>query len=324
MHLMVLQISHQSCFPEDVLRVLLLAAVSVLLASRLSAQPASDDALVESLYPKSLTAEVQNPTDLQPSWRFKRVDLDGTGSPTYIVALYANGARAVLRIISVTGNSATVVAAPADPMLDPFHMGMQLIDLDGDGKPEILLSSGTMRKTENWIFAWRNHTLVLISPARALKDGTHISLIPDVRLVDVDGDEIPELLTEGGTNDLATTYKLVAGAYQRTNDTLFTNEFVRGTGEPDYWDIAAGLALSAADLKSRYELRVINGTPTGIPVTSATITLNGKVVFKPNDFKNAAITIKVPVSLIAYNELEVELSGKPDSSFRIVLVRAAQ
>jgi hypothetical protein len=306
------------------LRVLLLAVVSILLAARLSAQSASDDALVKSLYPSSLTAEVEDPADLQPSWRFKRADLDGTGTPTYIVALYANGARAVLRIISVTGNSATVVAAPADPMLDPFHMGMELIDLDGDGKPEILLSSGSMRHTGYWIFAWRNQALVMISPVSTLKDGTHPSLIPDVRLVDVDGDGHPELLTEDTITGLAATYKLTSGTYQRTSDTLFTNDFVRGTGDPDYRDVVAGLTLRAADLKSGYELRVINGTPTGVPVTSATITLNGKVIFKQDDFKNAPITLKAPVSPLADNELEVELSGKPNSSFRIVLARAAQ
>lgn len=308
------------------MKIALLVAACSLVALRLSAQstPTPDEALVASLYPDSLVAEIQDPADLERSWRFQRADLDGTGTPTYIVALYSNGIRAVLRVINAVGNTGTVVAAPADPTLDPYHMSMQLVDLDGDGKPEILLSSGSMRRTANWIFAWRSAALVLISPARTLKDGTHVSLIPDVRLVDVDGDGRPELLTRDISTGIDTTYKLVAGAYQRTSDTLFSSDFERSTGEPNYWDIVAGLTLGAADVKSRYELRVINGAPTGVPATSATITLNGKVIFKPADFKNALVTLTALTNLAADNELEVDLAGAPKSSFRIVIARAAQ
>lgn len=100
--------------------------------------------------------------------------------------------------------------------------------------------------------------------------------------------------------------------------TLFgPKEFQRARGKPDVFQET--FAATAGE----GQLELFNGGLSGGgEVTSASVTLNGKQIFSPNDFKKGAPFLQRPVTLKAQNSLAITLASTPDTRFIVRITQA--
>ena len=111
------------------------------------------------------------------------VDLDQNGGK-FIVAVYCNGrSGGAVSVLAPAGDGAVIATAMPDGMVCRSPE-LQLLDLDRDGKPEII---ATMPQTRglppSWAFKWTGSDLVLLG-----SDGSDSTFVdPTFLLIDQDG-----------------------------------------------------------------------------------------------------------------------------------------
>jgi len=115
-----------------------------------------------------------------------------------------------------------------------------------------------------------------------------------------------------GTGPGALVLSLKAGSFQQEDGAfIFAREFRRSTATPftseETFRAPAGKAI----------LRIINGAGAQA-ATSAHITLNGKEIVGPADFRRETHIIDVPVELADANTVTARLDGKPGA--KVVLL----
>ena len=88
-------------------------------------------------------------------------------------------------------------------------------------------------------------------------------------------------------------------------------QYVRNTGQP----ISVTNTFAALDPTTTFTMRIES---TG--VSSAIVTLNGVDVFSPNDFNANVHLLTKPVTLLANNQLTVELRGSPGESLTLRII----
>ncbi len=278
----------------------------------------SDRQVVDNAFPTAL-----NDGDGVRFSRFIAVDLNRNGQPV-LVAVYTNGARGAIRVLNRAGQ---VLADPALPGLRGFHASVQALDLDGDGVPEVIAEFTTGHSPDNpdtWVFRWAGTQLQLISPTCAAGNLT-LTCLGRVSLLDLDGGghyallDWPGLKLNNGVISTVgnwTLYTLNGGVFRETSEEFqFAREFRRGNGKP-FTSTRKFVASPGATT-----LRVINGTGLAAS-TSGQVTLNGKALLGPADFKRNQHVYDVPVTLAAENILSVRLDGNPGSKITI-LIRSA-
>ncbi|HEV2718480.1 MAG TPA: VCBS repeat-containing protein, partial [Thermoanaerobaculia bacterium] len=122
-----------------------LLALSLLLAIAAPAQT-PDEGIVRDFWPSRLGKDVEKLFD------FARADLDGTGRGDYIVAIYGNS-PCVVRVLRAAGGAPSLVAEAAPDAMGGHAPRLRLVDLDGDGRPEIVAAFATITGGEvTWIF----------------------------------------------------------------------------------------------------------------------------------------------------------------------------
>jgi hypothetical protein len=250
--------------------------------------------------------------------RFVAVDFNRNGQPL-LVAVYTNRVAGAIRVLSRAGQ---VVAAPDLPGMRGFSASVQAMDLDGDGVPEVIAEFTTGHSPDNpdtWVFRWVGNGLQLISPTCPVGELT-LSCLGHVSGIDVDGSGRFSLLAWPGqtiNNGVPVTignwslYTLKDGTFQETAQTFsFAREFRRGNGKP----FTSARKFSASP--GAATLRVINGSGADAS-TSGQVTLNGKDLLGPADFKRNQHDVQI--TLTADNNLTVRLDGKPGSKITIVI-----
>jgi hypothetical protein len=211
-----------------------------------------------------------------------------------------------------------------------FHGSLKLLDLNADGTPEIIVTMTSGHAPDNpdtWIFQWSGHQLRLISPICSVGN-LDLSCLNQVSFIDMGGDGKLSVLAWPVFHVDPTTGAAKASGpwtlYAETNGTFhpapnafsFVREFSRGTGAPftsqrDF-SATAGAAI----------LRIVTGTGAE-SVTSGHITLNGKEIAGPSDFKRRQHVYEVPVTLLNNNTLRVQLDGKPGSKITVLIDTAS-
>ncbi len=86
--------------------------------------------------------------------------------------------------------------------------------------------------------------------------------------------------------------------------------YVRGTGDP----VPVTKSFTVLNPNTSYTIRINNGGLTDgefEPVSSSVFVLNGVQIVGPNEFNQNVTVLDKPVTLVATNELTVELRGKP-------------
>jgi len=96
--------------------------------------------------------------------------------------------------------------------------------------------------------------------------------------------------------------------------TLASTRFIRHTSKP--FKETRVFSVSSTDLQRRFVLTLINGPDAYNKVSSATIKLNGKSVFLPQNFNAQVANLSVTLSDLnaGDNTLDVELSSKPNAA----------
>lgn len=94
-------------------------------------------------------------------------------------------------------------------------------------------------------------------------------------------------------------------------------DFVRSTGAP----VQETRTFTVTNPGLPYMLRLYNGGQQGqyCPVSSAIVTVNGRVIFTPNNFNPHVTLLEAPVVVAASNTLTVELRGKPGCGFTLLI-----
>ena len=105
---------------------------------------------------------------------------------------------------------------------------------------------------------------------------------------------------------------------QHTCPVLGLYTFIRSTGKPVEETVTFDLPPQFVE---PFVLNVTSGSPDGLNrVDSATITLNGMLLFDPNDFNEQAGFLSQVVSLLPTNTLNVQLSGAPGDLLTIEII----
>ncbi len=285
----------------------------------LAAQSA-DDAIVSRFYPDRLVADIDS-EDLVRSFRYVRADLDGSGQTNYIIAVYCNGMNDILRVLKVQNGVAALADEPDMPNMGGGRGSVRTVDVDGDGKPEVLLSIAGERQSEDWILKWNGSKLSILSPVRTDSVGKPHSLLSSVQLLDIDGDGLPELLVRyAPLHELPImhVYKLVNGTFVAAPDLYLHDRFIRTKGEPDEFDYTFSVSAPG-----NYILHVVNGDTRGkAMVDSGEIDINDQVLVNEQAFKKQTRTLDLPVTLATLNEIYVVLRSTPGSEITVSLSKA--
>jgi hypothetical protein len=305
-------------------------------ATKLGAQQPALDSIVDHFFPQSLIELWNNHSPDSPpkSSAYKLVALDGAGSPNYIAAAYDVGGAGAFRLLKLNGNNATLVAAP-DVSMNGFSPTVSLIDVDGDGKSEILVEFTTNGATRPaWIFQWANGALREITP-----DDDAFSEGEETNFADLDGDGVLELIEApphvkygdlarlNGTKPIRiwTTYRLTGGTYQPSAQYFWIEPFIRVGGAPEtststFVVDSPGTNFVLKISNGANARSVIEGQPFRVdPATSADVYLNGVLVVGPSSFNPNVKVITVPVTLQATNTISVTLRGAPNTGFTIAI-----
>ncbi len=301
------------------MRLCLPMVAGILLLSLTSALPGQTPLtvkeIVEQFFPQRLIDESEEdfqnggPRPFKAS-AFRLADLDGVGTQNYIVAAYTNGFSAAIRILLLQDGSATFVTEPNLRLLAGIRPALQLVDIENDGRPEVVAFFSQMSaSTADWVFKWTGTELSLIGPASIDERGDAYTSLVNAGFRDVDGDGILEIITP--PQDGIDTYRLYSFDGQKYNLTTslnFFQSFFRRTGAP----VVDRSGFDVQEQGDDFIFTIINGTQDGSDrVSSGVIRLNGVVIAGPTDFSQEVGQIVREVSVLQDNVVEVELQGKP-------------
>lgn len=290
---------------------------------------ASDKALVESFLPRRiLDAETddrgQRGLPLSKRYGFVAVDLNGTGHPDFLVAVYvtSDAGSADLLVLKKTDGSAVQVGEFNLDCRGGSQPRVSLLDLEHTGTPEILVELGGRGQLTDWVFKWNGTTLNPFGPTEPYDDG-RCTLLQDASFIDLDGAGIleivnaPEYLPGEERSDAPRTYqlyRLVDGAYTLSGVFEYLSEFVP-PGPSTKPPRTEGFNASAPG--SSYIMTIANGarrdeTPpvgkTWLPVQGAEIRLNGELVPGTEKINQTVRYLKIPVTVKARNTVDVKVA----------------
>ena len=130
-----------------------------------------------------------------------------------------------------------------------------------------------------------------------------------------------------GENSLEVRLRSVPGSFvtieifrldQHACPVLGLHTFIRSTGKPVEETVAFELGPQFTE---PFVMSVNSGNPDGSnTVDSATITLNGMLIFDPNDFNEQTSFLSEVVSLIPANTLNVQISGAPGDLLTVEII----
>jgi hypothetical protein len=164
-------------------------------------------------------------------------------------------------------------AAGTDPGLTSEIILAERIDINNDGKPEVIVSfTSATGRISTWLFRWTGNELVSIGPVTAI-DGDTATLLNDALFVDLDGDGALDIVNGADPDDhdlLMQVYKMQNGSYSLSKSVNFFGTYVRHNGQPE----TVENSFSVTNPQGLYTLRIINGAGSGNRVSSASVSLN--------------------------------------------------
>jgi hypothetical protein len=312
-------------------RTVTLMLLLVAAATGRAATP-TDREVVLSMFPERLIAESAADQQLGDAPRRRLIDFAALPGGV-LAAVYSDGYAGVIRLIKRTADGPVVLASKEGEALGGPSPSIELLDVDGDAQPEIVVSfADQARQLTRGYFIFRSDA-ALTSLGPSSPDSTDTCLA-DAEFLDVDGDGVLEVIDtkselvahpEEGEDDHTadvqrTLYTLHNGHYGPPRPLLDVESFARGKGKP-FWSHSVIVGSDAATAT----LRLINGDVHGNKrVTSAEVRWNGATILSPADFKRTSRVISVPVRVLPdANPLEVRVDGEPGSELTIVIEPAA-
>jgi hypothetical protein len=293
----------------------------------------TNDEIVQQFFPQRLIEASEErfrkggPEPFRTS-EFVLADLNGDGS-TFIIAAYSDGFSGVIRILRRQNGTAILVDEPNVPTMGGDFPTISLVDLDNDGRLEVIPSFTSARgPTEDWVFKWDGTKLNLIGPTEVDAFGFVHTLLSNAGFFDVDGDGIIEIINRTGSGPVAPdetanigkgdleVYRFDGQKYNKFKSLNYIGSFVRQTAAP----VVDKAKFEVANPGPGFVLTVINGDRDGSnKVSSGTVKLNGVVVLTPNDLNQQVRTVVRQVITLANNVLEAELAGKPTGQILVTV-----
>jgi len=285
--------------------------------------PFNTQAIVDQFYPQSLLdkAEAEGPgrVPLSRKSAYAVIETFSDGNPQTIIAAYSNGLGGAIRVIRADAARVFSVAyEPTTLLLTGVDCQAELVDVEGDGVREVLISFRSFRgPSEDWILRWDGSQLRNLGPVEIESDGMQSSVLSDSGLLDLDHTGTLSLVTLTGPaslgdefpNPLPVVYKLEGGKFVLDRPLLFLSPFVRRTGQPE--TVAQSLFVPPV-FSGPFVLKVINGERDGSRrVSSARIVLNGVEILSPNQFSQQVEFLTISINLQTENQIEVTLAGIP-------------
>jgi len=315
----------------------LTATVIILLltGTGLAQEPASltTEEIVEQFFPQRLIDDSEKrvkrggPSPFRTS-TFRLADLDGIGSQNYIVAAYTNGFSAAVRVLKLENGTATLVTEPNLRLLGGIYPALELVDIESDGRPEVVAFFSGSGRTNDWVFKWTGTELRLIGPASIDEYGDVYTVLVNSGFIDVEGDGVLEIITPPTHRPFPPalrdtikidTYKIYSfdgQTYQLTKSLNYFDTFSRRTETP----VVSTRGFDVQDQGDDFIFTVINGKPDGKDrVNSAVIRLNGVLIVGPSDLNEEVGQIVRKVSVLQDNVVEVELKGEPEGQVTITV-----
>jgi hypothetical protein len=278
--------------------------------------------IVEQFFPQQLIDESEadfQQGGLEPfrATAVELADLDGTGTANYIVAAYTNGFRASIRVLRLQGSGAVLVAEPNLRLLTGVRPAVELVDVENDGRPEVVIHFSSARASLfDWVFKWTGTDLGLIGPVWVDERGDVFTALTNSDFDDVDGDGMLEITTRSAETQTVKVYRFDGQKFGLTKTLNFFETFYRHAGAP----ALTTTEFDVANPGGGFVLTIINGDRAGTNrVSSAVIKLNGVEVAGPKDFSQQVGKIVRQVSVLAQNVLEVELRGAPSGQIHITV-----
>lgn len=256
-------------------------------------------------------------------------DLDNSGSKNYLVCLYMDHANGILQVIKTGGAQPSLVADSGNVDIYGIEGAVELVDLNNDKKPEIVVSFMSDRgNTSTWIYRWKSPGIQLISPVSSM--GT--TELGGVNFMDLTGDGTLAVVTkndvrpplDANRNPLTVpnvAYTLGTSGLVQKSVNLAQATFVRSKGSPK----DSVRSFSIGDTTKSYILNVVDlnmsKPDTGPLTSSATISLNGKQIIGPSDFNPGKRTkvISKPIQVQSSNKLTVKMAGAPGSKIFVTV-----
>jgi len=268
-----------------------------------------DEQLVSAAYPVTLDSGGG-----EKAYAFARADLNRTGNGDFVVAVYG-GDHGIVRVLrpSATG---TVGAAEADyPAMGGTFPRLRLVDLNGDGSPEIVASYATAAGSEEtWILRWATNQLSLAGPATvAGRQAVVHSGLAMVDFFELDGDGIPEIV-EFDRNGDQILKRQADGTYTRTGEqVVYVNRYERHTTEPELF---TGVFQALAGQTLKVKMVFAPGSPAP---PQGDLYINGQLVFDHPVFMKGCWAVEASVTAEDVNEVESMLDGPVGAAVNVVV-----
>jgi hypothetical protein len=131
-------------------------------------------------------------------------DLDGDGKPD-VVAINANAGNAsTMSVFLNTSNSSTIsFAAKTDYSTGNGTQGLAIADMNGDGKPDIITSSGN----SGFFSIFLNASTPGSFKLAPRQDFTNFNHTDDVVVADIDGDKLPDIIVAESSGNSVSVYR---------------------------------------------------------------------------------------------------------------------
>jgi hypothetical protein len=292
----------------------LAASLFLTIAALAQPAPSADENLALQFYPPQLGPYGHKLYD------FGRADLDGTGRSDYLVAVYCGNPPGIVRVLKVSGETATLMSEIAPETMGGHFPNLRLVDLDGDGRPEIVASFATIGGgATTWIFKWSGGALTPFGPTVTTGRRRLVhSVLGSVEFFDLDGDGIREIVEHDRIVRESHVWKFSSnGKYTvQPSRISYVNRFERHTGDPELF---TGVFPAASGQK--LEVTVVRGDANDehAPVTGD-LFVNGHRLFGPEDFQKTTRVLRATITAKDLNEVESTLEGKPGSAITVSIV----
>jgi hypothetical protein len=280
----------------------------------------TDEEIAKQFFPQRLIDEsaqdfAQGGPEPTQFLDFKVADLNGVGTNDFIVAAYTNGFSGAIRVLRKQGNTASIVSEPNLRLLSGIIPKVQLLDLDKDGRPEIIVSYSSARgPAADWVFKWNGTALNLIGPSVTDANGDVSTVLSEADFIDLNGDGILEIINP--PQDSPGTFDVFTLDGNRLKSLNFFGVYIRGKATP----LVTTRTFSLVKTDISYLVKAINGDSNGNNrVSSAVITLNGKVVIGPEAFNQKVSQAVTQVTLQSSNTVNVELKSAPASQIILTI-----
>jgi len=279
---------------------------------------AAIQSIVDQFYPQQLI-DPAYPSDRYSCFAVFQTTQDGQAS--IVIANYLNVDGAIRILTRAANGTYNATEGPQGLDTSGAQCSIELIDIDGDGRNEIHLStSGATAATSDWIFQWDGSSLSTLNPTTQMGLKA-ISDLGNVQLVDLYHDGTLAAYSVGqypppqdNRPDVPdSVFRLQNGRFQESATALCLGLPV---GDPSFpYELFFGLAKGST---GPYTLRVINGDSQGNHRASGQILLNGTVLTTLQSRSDAIYTI--PITLASDNQVTVEFATQyADSAMALVV-----